>query len=598
MTKLSPTQKVQLVLQAERSMGVSLPADVVAKLAAIPIRESGNDPGVHNYNTKTKDDSYGLWEINTWSPSTWSWLQSTLHISSKGQLNDPLTNAKAAVLLAVSTSKSRGDPLWSWGGYKGQSGLQGVDPNELAQTQAAVSGGIPASGMSVAGQANMIDKAINWALTQQGKPYHFGGSSDGSSYDCSSLTAAFLAQMGIQAPALTWSQAKMGRHIDVNSLRPGDLIFMHGSQGDLGHVAIYLGGGLELQAPHTGDVVKISPVNFGGIQEARRFTADSVSMSAQAGGSYRTNVSNVPTTDTTPAGDANAGANAALANASDDEVKDWIRKHYGTMAGFIDDPEVGPILMESARSGWSTQQLIGQLESTNWWKLRNDSQHAWAEKQINDPGQAATDRQTMVSTIVQSAGQLGVTMTAAQVQALAEEALNSGWSTDQVKNQIIGNINWDTSGTQGELQFTAQHMMSLGKQYFVPIDQAQARAWAVAINEGKLTEDGVRATLQTQAEHRWSFLNGVAPGDFWAPVQGAIADELEQPSSAIDLSDPKWAAALERTNKDGSLRPATIEEARIVARNDPSWVRTNKALSQSTNTASDLLKSLTGTGLA
>jgi hypothetical protein len=361
-------------------------------------------------------------------------------------------------------------------------------------------------------------------------------------------------------------------------------------------VAIYLGGGLELEAAHTGAPVMVTNVNFGAIQEARRFTDDAVSNAAQSGSSYRGGVSDTGV-NTNPAGDINSGAGGALANASDDDVKAYIRAHYGTMAGFIDDPEIGPILMNSARQGWSTQQLTGQLEATNWWRLRNDSEHQWALKQIDSPGQAATDRQQRVSDIIQVAGQMGVTMTAAQVQALSEESLNSGWTTDQLKNQIIGNINWAGGGTQGELQSTAQQMKALGDSYFMPIDDAQARAWAIAINEGTLTEDGVKATLQAQAQSRWSFIGNSTPQDYWAPVQGAIADELEVPSSQIKMSDPKWAAALEKTNPDGTVRAATIEEAREVARNDPAWVQTNKAMSQSTNTADQLLKSLTGTGL-
>jgi cell wall-associated NlpC family hydrolase len=43
----------------------------------------------------------------------------------------------------------------------------------------------------------------------------------------------------------------------MNVLAPGDLVFF-GSP--IHHVGMYLGGGMMIQAPHTGDVVKISPV--------------------------------------------------------------------------------------------------------------------------------------------------------------------------------------------------------------------------------------------------------------------------------------------------------------------------------------------------
>jgi cell wall-associated NlpC family hydrolase len=44
-------------------------------------------------------------------------------------------------------------------------------------------------------------------------------------------------------------------------VQPGDLLFIPGSDGSAdspGHVGMYLGQGLLVQAPHTGDLVKIS----------------------------------------------------------------------------------------------------------------------------------------------------------------------------------------------------------------------------------------------------------------------------------------------------------------------------------------------------
>lgn len=608
MSRVSVDQVVAMLRNASTAMGVSLAPNELRALVAIPGRESSYNSDAKNL--KGSDRSYGLWQINTLNSGTWSMLSQRLGISNPEQLLDPYTNAKAVVLEVALNRKQFGNGLWGWGPYKGMDPLSGVSSQILSQADAA----IQRSGLTVGttyptsrvdpggnrvsgGMPNMVDTAINWALQQQGKPYKFGGSQDQSSFDCSTLTAAFLDKMGISAPALTWSQAKMGVHVDANNLAPGDLIFVHGTQGDLGHVKIYLGNGLTLEAPHTGDVVKIAPLNVSAIQEARRYVPDSVATSAQAGSSPRS-LSGMSDTgvNTGATGDQNTNAPSALANASDEEVKAYVRSHYGTLAGFIDDPEIGHILMDNARSGGSTQQLIGQLQATNWWRLRNDAQHAYAQQGIDDPGQQAKDIGQRVLEIQQAAGQLGVTLTAAQVQALATESLSSGWSTDQLKGQIIGNIDWTgTGGTEGTLQATKQAMKDLGRHYFANIDDQQAQKWAIAISNGTLTEDGVKATLQDQANARWTFLKGTAPADYFAPIQGAIAQELEVPSGAVDLMDPKWSSILERRNDKGELVPATITEARITARQDPSWVNTDSALHQISVGGDALMKSLTGT---
>ncbi|PZG15537.1 hydrolase [Nonomuraea aridisoli] len=98
--------------------------------------------------------------------------------------------------------------------------------------------------------------AARWALTQQLKPYVWGAEGP-SSYDCSGLVMAAYRQVGISLPHYTGSQWTSGRHIDRSELRPGDLVFFY---SDLHHVGIYLGGGMMVHAPRTGDVVRIAAI--------------------------------------------------------------------------------------------------------------------------------------------------------------------------------------------------------------------------------------------------------------------------------------------------------------------------------------------------
>lgn len=111
--------------------------------------------------------------------------------------------------------------------------------------------------------------AIFWAVGQLGTPYHFGGScSDPHSgnpdkqCDCSSLMQAAYLAAGVSIPRVTTDQVNAGKEItDPDMLQPGDLILIPGSEGtetDPRHVGMYLGQGLIIQAPKTGDVVKIT----------------------------------------------------------------------------------------------------------------------------------------------------------------------------------------------------------------------------------------------------------------------------------------------------------------------------------------------------
>jgi cell wall-associated NlpC family hydrolase len=107
---------------------------------------------------------------------------------------------------------------------------------------------VPVPAPSSVGQA-----AVNTALSQLGTPYVWGGSAPGG-FDCSGLVSWAYGQNGISLPHYTGSLWAMGTHISSSELAPGDLVFYNG----LNHVGMYIGNGSFVEAPHTGDVVKIT----------------------------------------------------------------------------------------------------------------------------------------------------------------------------------------------------------------------------------------------------------------------------------------------------------------------------------------------------
>ena len=96
---------------------------------------------------------------------------------------------------------------------------------------------------------------INYAMRFLGVKYVWGGT-DPSGFDCSGFTQyVFSHAAGIGLGRTTYEQINNGVEVSRANLQPGDLIFPNE-----GHVAIYIGNGQMIHAPHTGDVVKVSSV--------------------------------------------------------------------------------------------------------------------------------------------------------------------------------------------------------------------------------------------------------------------------------------------------------------------------------------------------
>ena len=100
--------------------------------------------------------------------------------------------------------------------------------------------------------------AIEFARAQLGKPYQWGATGPGT-FDCSGLTMRAWQAAGISIPRVSGDQFKaFPRITDYSQLQPGDLVFR--GPGGSNHVGLYIGNGLMINAPQTGDVVKIAPI--------------------------------------------------------------------------------------------------------------------------------------------------------------------------------------------------------------------------------------------------------------------------------------------------------------------------------------------------
>lgn len=93
-------------------------------------------------------------------------------------------------------------------------------------------------------RAQKVQRVINYARAQVGKPYVFGAAGP-NSFDCSGLTLRSYQQAGITLPRYSGDQAAKYREVPASQRQVGDL--MHWPN----HVGIYAGNGKVIEAANS-----------------------------------------------------------------------------------------------------------------------------------------------------------------------------------------------------------------------------------------------------------------------------------------------------------------------------------------------------------
>lgn len=149
--------------------------------------------------------------------------------------------------------------------------LPDVESTEEVTEQAQASVAAVSDAVS---DASQIEAVIARAQSMIGTPYVWGGGDangptagvDGGTvtgFDCSGLALYAFAAAGVALPHYTGYQYQRGTHVPASEAQRGDLLFW--GPGGNQHVAIYLGDGTMIEAPRSGQNVRISPVRWSGM---------------------------------------------------------------------------------------------------------------------------------------------------------------------------------------------------------------------------------------------------------------------------------------------------------------------------------------------
>lgn len=113
----------------------------------------------------------------------------------------------------------------------------------------------PASSQSY---LDSVREIIFYSLSMVGINYRWGGTSPQTGFDCSGLVSHVFRQIaGLVLPRDSYAMARLGKSIDFDELKPGDLVFFNTMKRPFSHVGIYVGDKRFIHAPTKGKTVQV-----------------------------------------------------------------------------------------------------------------------------------------------------------------------------------------------------------------------------------------------------------------------------------------------------------------------------------------------------
>lgn len=131
----------------------------------------------------------------------------------------------------------------------------------------AGSSGTSLENLDVSYSGTIGEQVVQYAMTQLGVPYVWGGTTPNVGVDCSGLIQWAYSKAGVSLPRVSWDQINGGTKVSVNDIQPGDVVGYNSG----GHVALYIGDGKVVHAPYTGTVVQVDSVRMMPIESVTRW---------------------------------------------------------------------------------------------------------------------------------------------------------------------------------------------------------------------------------------------------------------------------------------------------------------------------------------
>jgi hypothetical protein len=422
-------------------------------------------------------------------------------------------------------------------------------------------------------------QVVDYLMKYVGTPYVWGGNDLKNGVDCSGLLQQGFKQFGINIPRTTYEQVGQGKAVDMKSLQVGDAVFFDTDSSTSGpdHVGIYIGNGKMLQAPHTGDVVKVTDITSsywtGKFMGGRRFNG-------VVGG-----------------GDANTDWGSQTQTERKLSPQD-LASSYGWAYSFLSsDPSLENLFGSAVDGDWTPDKFQAELRNTDFWKNNSDVARKALQQKSADPAtwSAKMDANKMV--VSQLASKLGAAIPDGQLPKLAEQMEMFGMNEEQLASILGGWVDFTNGTMTGQAGMYEHNMRQYADSMGVDLGQQSIKNYAQLMIKGLSSQQDFQNFVNEQATSAYpAFSEQIKAGqnmkNIANPYIQMMSQSLEMDPNTISLKDPTIMAGLNGVDEKGKPVGRNLVDFQQMLRGDPRWRQTQQAQNQTMNIGNSVLKNM------
>lgn len=284
------------------------------------------------------------------------------------------------------------------------------------------------------------------------------------------------------------------------------------------------------------------------------------------------------------------------------------KKLYGSVADMYNIPELKPIFENAFINQWTADDLLREIDNTDWAKTRTAAQESFDVQKTTNPVEVAAKVDQAVPVVRRILSQKGITLGEDQIKSIAEKGTRNGWTGNQwdeyTASDAIAYQNAQpttdtaTPAATPVSPVTATDLRIIAKQFGVPATDTTLAQWANDISTNAKTKDQfteyARSSAQTLYPGLADRLKTNTFDEIVSPYKQLYADVLEVPQDNVDLTNPMYSN-LFTSGDPAKPRMMTSTEWVAFLRKRPEWQNTKNAYAEYAQAASTLNKIFGGT---